>query len=87
MSFGKIFWPMLSAKTSFERVLNDISKRHRSFAKEQQNQEEPSAAAQSLSFRHPAFTVETKLDGERMLVHISRDGIAKIQSRNGTWYR
>ena len=90
LSFGKPFTPMSSARTSFDSVLDDISRRHRAFAQAQQEAqslEEPSTAAQSLSFRYPAFSVETKLDGERMIVHLSKDGIVKICSRVGNWYR
>ena len=80
LSFGTPFTPMLSARTSFDRMLDDVSRRHRAFAKEQQLME-------SLSFRNPALSVETKLDGERMVIHINREGIVKIHSRVGNWYR
>jgi hypothetical protein len=84
LSFGKPFKPMVSARTSFAKCLNDVSARHRGFV---QSLDEDSPAFFSLSFRNPAFTAETKLDGERMMVHLSRDGIVKIHSRVGNWYR
>jgi hypothetical protein len=88
LSFGTIFTPMSSARTSFDRMLDDISRRHRSFAKAQRDADgQHSPAANSLSFWRPAFAVETKLDGGRMIVHISRDGVVKIQARSGNWYR
>lgn len=84
LTFGRPFKPMLSARTSFERCLDDISRRHRSFI-ESLPGEHP--LRQSLVFQNPAFTVETKLDGERMIIHASRDGNIKIHSRVGNWYR
>lgn len=84
ITFGRPFKPMLSARTSFERCLDDISRRHRSFVESLPNDHH---LRQSLAFRNPIFSVETKLDGERMIIHVSRDGIVKIHSRVGNWYR
>jgi len=84
LTFGNPFKPMLSAKTSFARCLTDISSRHRQFVKQL---DETSPVAKSLSFKYPVFSAETKLDGERMLAHISRDGTVRIHSRAGNWYR
>ena len=88
--FGTPLSPMFSARTFSDRLMNEISARHRAFAakeKSESTSEKPSPAADSLSFRFPAFSIETKLDGERMIVHLSRDGIVKIHSRMGNWYR
>jgi hypothetical protein len=84
--FGLPFSPMLSERTGFDRVLNDISRRHRSFMKVDGAVHFPMSAS-SLSFQHPAFSVEPKLDGERLLVHVSRNGIVKMHTRRGNWYR
>jgi hypothetical protein len=84
--FGLPFSPMLSERTGFGRVLHDISRRHRSFIKTDGAIHFPNATT-SLSFQHPAFSVEPKLDGERLLVHVSRDGIVKMHTRRGNWYR
>jgi DNA ligase N terminus len=92
VQLGKVFAPMLSQKTGFEKILNDISKRHRAFAKAATetaaNREESHRATNSLACQHPAFTIETKLDGDRMLMHYERDGsLVKFHSRRGNWFR
>lgn len=84
LTFGRPFKPMLSARTSFEKCLDDISRRHRSFV---DSLPDDHPLRQSLAFRNPVFSVETKLDGERMIIHASRDGSIKIHSRVGNWYR
>jgi hypothetical protein len=86
--WGIPFSPMLSERTGFDRILHDISNRHRSYL----SSDDAKYYAQylshnNLSFRHPAFTVEPKLDGERILVHVSREGIVKMHTRRGNWYR
>jgi hypothetical protein len=87
--FGTIFSPMLSERTGFASVLDDISRRHRAFIQSEEERLIHAANVEPdcLAFRHPAFSVEPKLDGERFLVHISRNGIVKMHSRQGTWYR
>lgn len=92
VQLGKVFSPMLSQKTGFEKILNDISKRHRAFAKAATeaaaNREESHRVTNSLACQHPAFTIETKLDGDRMLMHYERDGsLVKFHSRKGNWFR
>lgn len=81
IEFGTIFTPMLSARTGFKRVLNDLSARHRLAVQDQP------PLRDTLAFVHPAFTMETKLDGERMLMHVRRDGVVMMHTRNGNWYR
>jgi len=84
--FGTAFDPMLSAKTSFDRVLDDISSKHREYYARELR---PQGRWQTppLAFQHPAFSVETKLDGDRMLLHVGRDGRVQIHSRRSVWYR
>lgn len=82
VEFGTEFDPMRSEKTGFQIVLTNLSDRHREyFASQQPFTTTPLAAL------HPAFTVETKLDGERMFVHFRRDGVIRIHSRQQVWYR
>lgn len=84
--FGSIFTPMLSERTGFDRVMDDISRRHRAYLK-------TDAATKlfpkevPLALKHPAFLIEPKMDGERILVHASRDGVMRMHTRNGNWYR
>lgn len=86
--FGVIFSPMLSERTGFARVLDDISSRHRAYIQsEEARRQAPNIGPDCLSFKHPAFSVEPKLDGERFLVHISRHGVIKMHTRRGNWYR
>jgi hypothetical protein len=81
--------PMFSERTGFDRVLDDISKRHRAYL---QNNETglkrfPNKDQQPLALLHPAFIIEPKMDGERMLVHVSQDGVIRMHTRRGNWYR
>lgn len=85
---GKMFTPMLSMRTGFDRLLDDISRRHRQFlASEEAKRYYKFVPSDCLAFRHPAFAVEPKLDGERFIIHYSRDGIVRMQTRNANWYR
>jgi len=84
--FGSPFCPMFSVRTAFDRTLFDLSKRHREWLRDK-GEQYPHVPPDSLAFKHPAFSIETKLDGERQLVHISRDGIVKLHTRNKNWYR
>lgn len=85
VQFGVPFEPMLSERTSFQRALTNLSSRHRDFVASSSTL--PHVDSSWLALRHPVFSVETKLDGERMLIHFSRDGVIKIHSRRGKWHR
>ena len=82
VEFGSPFTPMCSKKTGFDRLLLDISKRHRDNAPEINE-----VYGNSPLITHPAFCIETKLDGERMVIHYRRDGVLKIHSRRAVFYR
>jgi hypothetical protein len=85
IEIGVLFSPMKSERTGFQRVLYDVSKRHRGFLDSDEGKKLDLDL--SLAMKHPAFCIETKLDGERMLVHIHRDGRVKFHSRSANWYR
>jgi hypothetical protein len=85
VKIGVPFSPMRSERTGFQRVLADVSKQNRFFLGGESGQ--GFDLGWSLAVRHPAFCVETKLDGERLLVHIHQDGRVKIHTRSSTWYR
>jgi hypothetical protein len=85
IEIGVLFSPMKSERTGFQRVLSDVSKRHRGFLVSEEGKKLNMDS--SLAIKHPAFCIETKLDGERMLVHIHRDGRVKFHSRSANWYR
>lgn len=61
IQFGVPFHPMLSDKTGFDRVLDDISSRHRKYAEERIDAKKFPVLKRALALQHPAFTVETKL--------------------------
>jgi ATP dependent DNA ligase domain len=85
--FGVVFSPMLSERTGFGRILNDISHRHRDYIlSDDARKQYPNIPTDCLAFQHPTFCVEPKLDGERFIVHVSRDGIVKMHTRRGIWY-
>jgi hypothetical protein len=88
-TFGAIFTPMFSERTGFDRVLDDISKRHRAYLHDNEAgmKRFPSKDQQPLALLHPAFVIEPKMDGERMLVHVSKDGVIRMHTRRGNWYR
>jgi DNA ligase-4 len=85
IKIGVYFSPMKSERTGFQRVLSDVSKRHRGFLESEEGK--GLGVDWSLAVKHPAFCIETKLDGDRMLVHIQRGGIVKIHSRSANWFR
>ena len=86
--FGQVFSPMLSERTGFARILDDISRRHREYLQSDAVRRlSLMLPPDCLALMHPAFCVEPKLDGERFLVHFSRDGIVKMHTRRGNWYR
>ena len=74
--------PMLSLRTSFETILSDLQKRHKAYA-DVLEKDDPLRSC--LALKHPAFTCEVKLDGERILSHMKK-GVVKVQTRNGKWY-
>ncbi|KAL7568203.1 hypothetical protein ACA910_004205 [Epithemia clementina (nom. ined.)] len=92
VQLGKNFVPMFSQRTSFQRIMTEISGRHREYLKNPDYGQlgeggQRSAALKSLAMKHPVFSIETKLDGERMLVHYHRLGkLIKIHSRQGVWF-
>ena len=92
VQLGKMFAPMMSMRTNFYKLMDTLSKRHRLWAQRtinaaKEKEEDPPAYARSLAVWHPAFSIETKLDGERMLVHYdSTAGTVKIHSRRNNWY-
>ena len=74
--------PMLSLRTSLETILSDLQKRHKAYA-DVLEKDDPLRSC--LALKHPAFTCEVKLDGERILSHMKK-GVVKVQTRNGKWY-
>lgn len=76
-------------QTGFDRALDDMSKRHRTFiaSKETRGTSKHVVPVECLAFQHPAFCVEPKMDGERFMVHVSNDGVVKMHTRRGNWYR
>jgi hypothetical protein len=82
---------MFSHRTGFDRMLFDLSFKHRTYLKDPifgKLEEQTSLKLTScMVLEHPAFTIETKLDGERHLIHLTRDGLVKIHTRNSNWYR
>jgi len=85
--FGQTLSPMLSERTGFDRILHEISRRHRDYIQSDEARQHSNVPAGSLAFLHPAFSVETKLDGERFLIHISKEGVVKMHTRTSNWYR
>ena len=91
IQLGVPFTPMFSHRTGFDRMLFDLSLKHRTYLQDPifGKLEEASTlkVASCMVLEHPSFSMETKLDGERMLVHLSRDGFVKIHTRQSNWYR
>ncbi|KAL3924697.1 MAG: hypothetical protein SGILL_000884, partial [Bacillariaceae sp.] len=80
---GNTLSPMISTRSSFEKLMAQTNKRHETFMRKVY----PTSAKQHrpLSLRFPALTAEIKLDGERFIVHI-KDGKIEMNTRNGKWY-
>jgi ATP-dependent DNA ligase len=75
---------MLSMRTSFETILSDLQKRHKAFA---EFLEKGDPLRSCLALKFPAFTCEVKMDGERLLAHMTK-GVVKVQVRfcNVLWF-
>ena len=92
IQLGVPFTPMFSHRTGFDRMLHDLSLKHRTHLNDPifgtlNESTSYSKMASCMTLEHPAFAVETKLDGERLLVHLSRDGLVKLHTRQSNWYR
>jgi DNA ligase N terminus len=92
VQIGVPFTPMFSDRTSFERLLTDISHQHEHYRLNTRldhhcQRSHHNQGWDCLAMRHPAFCIETKLDGERLLVHHHRDGRVHMHTRHGNWYR
>lgn len=91
VQLGVPFTPMFSDRTSFQTTLFDLSLKHRKHLENplfgKLEERTTLKTIPSLIMKHPAFSVETKLDGERMMIHLSRDGLVKIHTRQSNWYR
>jgi len=86
-TLGHTLFPMLSSRTGFSSLISDMEERHHLFAEslKSSKDEDSKQIASSLALKFPAFICETKLDGERMIVHI-QNGKVTMQTRNGNWY-
>jgi len=71
-TLGHTLFPMLSSRTGFSTLISDMEERHHLFAEslKSSKEEDSKQIASSLALKFPAFICETKLDGERMIVHI-----------------
>jgi hypothetical protein len=92
IKIGVPFTPMFSERTSFERLLSDVSRHHEYYRRhtiidDHRNRQHHNQGWECLAIRHPAFSVETKLDGERLLIHHHRNGLVHMHTRNSNWYR
>jgi ATP-dependent DNA ligase len=76
---GNTISPMLSNRSNFNGCITQLQVNHKEFLKTYDQQ-------QRLSLKFPAICAEIKLDGERMVVHATREGIVTIQTRNAKWY-
>lgn len=78
--FGATISPMLSARTSFDKLLSDVGARHAAYV-DSLPAEDPLRSNMSLKF--PPFLCEEKFDGERIVAHVCRMGTVRLQVREG----
>jgi hypothetical protein len=73
-TLGHTLLPMLSSRTGFTSLLSDMEGRHHAFAQSLKPYKDDftRSMASCLALKFPTLICETKLDGERMLVHIQR---------------
>mmetsp|Transcript_4518 Transcript_4518/g.11418 ORF Transcript_4518/g.11418 Transcript_4518/m.11418 type:complete len:797 (+) Transcript_4518:205-2595(+) len=81
---GSKVTPMVSTRTYFDRLMTRTQDTHQLYLKRFYKPENRSKH-QPLSLRFPALSVEIKLDGERMIVHM-QNGRVRMNTRNGKWY-
>ena len=75
---GNVCTPMLSSKLTFDKAMTQITANHSEYLKTAPDRE-------CLALKFPTICVETKLDGERMIIHV-KDGKVTMHTRNGKWY-
>ncbi|CAJ1953471.1 unnamed protein product [Cylindrotheca closterium] len=70
--------PMLSSKLTFEKAMAQVTANHTEYLKGAQD-------IKCLALEFPVMCAETKLDGERMIIHF-QNGTVRMHTRNGKWY-
>ncbi|KAL3943081.1 MAG: hypothetical protein SGBAC_002814 [Bacillariaceae sp.] len=70
--------PMLSSKLTFEKTMTQVTANHEGYLKS-------APEKQCLALNFPVICAETKLDGERMIIHVE-NGTVRMHTRNGKWY-
>lgn len=80
---GNKLSPMVSTRSSFERLMTQTQAHHRHYLK--QHYSSSSKLYQPISLKFPVLTAEVKLDGERMIIHI-KNGRVTMNTRKSKWY-
>jgi len=82
VKLGVTLSPQLSQRTSFESAMLHIVERHRVHARK----EIPDSVTERnfLPMKFPSFLCEVKLDGERIISHVS-NGVVRMQTRRDNW--
>jgi ATP-dependent DNA ligase len=78
-SLGNTISPMLSSRVSFANCRTQLESNHKEFLK-------TSSSQLHLALKFPSICAEIKLDGERMVVHVTNDGTVTMHTRNSKWY-
>jgi hypothetical protein len=79
-SLGNTISPMLSNRVSFANCITQLHSNHEEYLSKAILGHEP------LALKFPAICAEIKLDGERLVAHITQNGVVTMQTRNNRWY-
>lgn len=82
-ALGNTLSPMISTRSTSKNLLTKAQDNHQRYL--QKCHPPSSRHYRPLSLQFPALTIEIKLDGERMIVHI-KDGRVMMNTRNSKWY-
>ena len=77
---GNTILPMLSNRTRFEDCIEKIEGNHSQYL---QGVAKKHGGTPQLSLKFPAICAEIKVDGERMVIHVTRAGVVTMHTRNG----
>jgi DNA ligase-4 len=97
---GNTVSPMLSNRVTFATCLTQLHGNHTEYLKQQTANNNGSSSYIPLALQFPTVSVELKVDGERMMIHVqgagdadadsssssSGSGIVTMHTRNGKWY-
>jgi hypothetical protein len=86
-ALGNTISPMLSNRVNFSNCVTQLHGNHTEYLKQTAGSSGGNSSTYiPLALLFPTVSVELKVDGERMIVHVQEDGIVTMHTRQGKWY-